>query len=338
MINGVASKIFNPQKEGGQPVIVTQQAKSRVVPFRGVLYGKDKKAITSKVKVIFRLYNSQSDGKPLWTSKTWDITPNANGEFSLILGNKDQGDIPIPANLFYENAALFMGVAVGGGPETDPRLSLPSVASAAENPERSQVPIVDWAPHADLLRGYPPSLLANPNTIPVINSEGKLILASPNAAIESTSGEFSLVGQTLSIAALNGAVDLNSNVSGGTAINITAPNLSSGVLLYGNLDVPYTVADLIQLAAQGKIKFSVDANGNIFANGDFKTLGNIEVGGQVQLGSYSAPPVPKGIGSIYYNSTGGGVYVWNGTAWIQTLGFTGITGPTGPSGLQGMTG
>ena len=88
-----------------------QQPQRAVVPtliqFSGLLKDGQAKPLTGTVSVTFSVYPSQEDGTPLW-SETQEITPGADGSYSILLGAASQNGVP--AELFSSGAARWLGI------------------------------------------------------------------------------------------------------------------------------------------------------------------------------------------------------------------------------------
>lgn len=71
----------------------------------------------------------------------------------------------------------------------------------------------------------------------------------------------------------------------------------------------------------------------------YNPTGNLILSGQLQIGSFAAAPAPIGIGALYYDTTAGNLFVWNGQSWVSQLkGDKGDPGPAGPKGEKGDKG
>src|SRR3990167_8310468 len=102
----------------------------RVLSFQGRLTNASDVPIVSATDVVFKIYDARTAGNLLWTSKTWSVTPDSNGIFSVCLGGQDTtddclfngvADTVIPSTLFSDNAALYLGVTAGADSEMTPR-------------------------------------------------------------------------------------------------------------------------------------------------------------------------------------------------------------------------
>jgi hypothetical protein len=91
-------------------------------------------------QVIFSIYTAASGGAPAWTS-TRNVT-TLEGVFGATLGES----IALPDSVF-ENASLWLGLAVEADPEMTPRQRLTSVPYAfrTSTPPPSTPPVILWS-------------------------------------------------------------------------------------------------------------------------------------------------------------------------------------------------
>lgn len=64
--------------------------------------------------------------------------------------------------------------------------------------------------------------------------------------------------------------------------------------------------------------------------------GHLILSGQLQIGSFATAPAPLGVGAIYYDTSVGNLFLWNGQSWVSQL--KGDPGPPGPKGDKGDPG
>jgi len=81
---------------------------------------------SSTVGVTFALYAEQTGGAPLWL-ETQNVTPDANGRYTIYLGANHAGGVPL--DLFASAEARWLGVQPEGQPE-QARILLTSVPYA----------------------------------------------------------------------------------------------------------------------------------------------------------------------------------------------------------------
>jgi hypothetical protein len=80
---------------------------------------------TSGMTMVFRLYDTDTGGTPLWT-ESQSAVPVENGLFQVLLGSSS----PIPLSLLASNPTLWLGVMVGADNEMMPREQIASVPYA----------------------------------------------------------------------------------------------------------------------------------------------------------------------------------------------------------------
>ncbi len=109
----------------------------RILSFQGRLTDPSGNPVTAATNIVYRIYTSTSGdtGSPcantcLWESKTWSVTPDQNGIFSVQLGDTGQADTAIPASLFSDNSTLYLGVKIGADAEATPRQRIASSSYA----------------------------------------------------------------------------------------------------------------------------------------------------------------------------------------------------------------
>ena len=70
--------------------------------------------VQGTVGVTFALYAEQTGGAPLWL-ETQNVTPDANGRYTIYLGANHANGVPL--NLFASGEAQWLGVQPEGQPE-----------------------------------------------------------------------------------------------------------------------------------------------------------------------------------------------------------------------------
>ncbi len=256
-----------------------------IVNFRGKLLSPTGEQITEKAQVVFKIYNQEKEGESLWESKTWELEPNPEGEFQAPIGDTTRGDKELPSQLFFQNEKLFLEIEVNNQTLT-PRTPLSTAAHVSD---------------ALNLGGFPPSQEPEGDTVPVLTSEGNLLLAAPSPKIKSSQGTIVLEGEAVTLTtptgsegnitlAPDGSGVLNLIFSGneGNSINAQNANLSQGALYYGEVASDATGYNLLELASGSTptTKFSVDSQGNVKAGGNLDlTSGNLKIGGVTRLSS-----------------------------------------------------
>jgi hypothetical protein len=122
----------------------------QLIEFNGTLLDADERPMTGMTGVTFALYSEQTGGASLWM-ETQNVKPDANGNYTVLLGAASKGGVP--AELFATGEARWLGIQVEQRPEL-PRVLLVSVPYALK------------AGDAQTLGGLPPSafVLAAPPT------------------------------------------------------------------------------------------------------------------------------------------------------------------------------
>ncbi len=295
----------------------------RYLSFQGRLTNNLGNPITTSRDLVFKLYSVDTGGSPLWDSSTCAITPDTDGIFSILLGSSCGAEIP--ASVFSENSAIWLGVTVGTDTEATPRVQIATVA---------------YALNSETLQGYPASMSATANTIPAINSSGFLVLGTSSPKIQSTSGTFAIEGQVMTITTpdlSNGSITINPDGTGtlnltfegaapggsaGGFVNATNANITSGALYYGAVASGATGYNLLQLQSGSSLtdKFIVDASGNITAAG---TINGVTISsGTISSSTWNGTAIGTqygGTGQDWSSVAQGSVPYFNGTGTMSTL-------------------
>jgi hypothetical protein len=98
------------------------------IAYQGRLAKTDGTLITGKTPMTFSIYKEPTGGTALWTETYKDSRAVAvnNGQFSVMLGSQT----PIPQTIVDGTDTLYLGVAVDGDDEMNPRLLLGSAPYA----------------------------------------------------------------------------------------------------------------------------------------------------------------------------------------------------------------
>src|ERR1041385_5557505 len=144
----------------------SSQAMPHLIRFAGAITAADGTPRTGVVGVMLSLYSEQQGGTALWT-ELQNVTLDANGQFSVLLGSQHADGVP--AELFTTNEARWLGVQVEAEAE-QARVLLVSVPYALK------------AGDAETLGGKPVSaFLLNPNA-----AENNGSSATPSTATTSS--------------------------------------------------------------------------------------------------------------------------------------------------------
>jgi hypothetical protein len=146
---------FAQQTPTSAAATVSAQAATTTVPnlirYSGTLKGEQGAAapLSATVGATFAIYKQQDGGAPIWM-ETQNVTADASGQYSVLLGGtKTDG---VPAELFSDQEQRWLGVQVQGQPE-QARVLLVSVPYALR------------AHDADTLGGLPASAFAQVSTL-----------------------------------------------------------------------------------------------------------------------------------------------------------------------------
>ena len=154
-------------------VTSAQQTATTAVPslirYSGTLKDAQGAVVSSStaVGVMFAIYKQEDGGAPVW-QETQNVTPDANGQYSVVLGSTTATGLP--DDLFSQQEQRWLGVYVQGQAE-QPRVLLVSVPYAFK------------AHEAETLGGLPPSAFVKAETVDASNgTSGSASSAAGNAA------------------------------------------------------------------------------------------------------------------------------------------------------------
>ncbi len=307
-VAGIMLSLFFPLNNAqnviqSSPLTLNKSEGKRLLAFSGQLKDKLGNPINTKTDVVFNLHDSDTGANIIYSAscigQNYAITPDVQGNFRIILGT-DCGSKPIPSSLFIENPNIYLGIRIQSDSEMLPREKIPNVG---------------YALNSDKLQGF--NIGNESSSIPYINHDGNLLIAVPTARIESLfqSAEFTISSANSMIlqSANAGDVILQSTESGNIKFRTDG----------GNSD-EYTRFVITQ---EGNIGI-----GTLNPTKKLEVLGDLYLnGGQLRLGNFSSEPVPTGIGSLYFNSTTGKPYYYNGFDWVDLT-----TGEQGGQKLGGL--
>jgi trimeric autotransporter adhesin len=140
----------------------------------------------STVRVHFVLYPEQFGGLQLW-SETHDVTTDAEGKYTVLLGSNSTAGMPLAA--FRDNSPRWLSVQRDGSPE-EPRVLLVSVPYALK------------AGDADLIGGHPVTDFVLRSALSEVNlatkqAEASLAQPEPSVAVNTTTGTANFVSKFL---------------------------------------------------------------------------------------------------------------------------------------------
>jgi len=263
-----------------QAVLAAQDtAPPRTLSFQGRLLDNTDTPITAETPLRFALYNSPAaSGAALLWQETQDIKPDQNGHFTATLGERNRLD----QNVFTNNPSLYIGLTVGNNQELTPR---------------QQIPTTEYAANSQTVEGLPP-ITDNPdiaqNVLLALDSSGNLTIGGNSShTFQATGGQFSIIGQTLSLTTNSGSngdikiapdgsgiIDLEKPIQ--NISNYTGPSGIPGALEVDDLLSVFATSssqsaltvnqngtgEIISGKSHGTDKFTIDTNGNEFIKGN----------------------------------------------------------------------
>jgi hypothetical protein len=317
----------------------------RLIRFSGTLLDAQDRPMAGPVGVTFALHAQQSGGAALWL-ETQNVTPDAHGNYTVLLGaNSANG---VPAELFASGEARWLEVQVERQAE-QPRILLVSVPYALK------------AKDAETLGGKPASAFAllgpgaallagamGTSAAPAASTGGTPQPAAlcPNVTSDGTATANSISKFTAACAIQNSAITESAgNVGIGTTAPIRALDIEGGTNTSVLVRGPGTHnVQLTGDSSSGRLGqdlngffFASDTNGRVIKfltnNGALNEWMRITSAGNVGIGT-STPAQKLSVAGMI-ESTSGGYKFPNGTVQT-TAGGTGTLTSVG-SGL-GLTG
>ncbi len=263
----------------------------RTISFQGRLTDTLGNPINAPINMTYNFYTQPTGGSPIsGSTRVCTANPDQDGIFSNLIGN-DIGpscNTELPNSVFTENPTVYLGVTVG--------------SELAEMSPRQQIANVGYAINAETLQGMPPGQLAS--TVPYINKDGNLLIATSNPGIRSTyaSSNFTISSAQAVTIQSAGSGDITLSASEGGALRF---NTYNGTLL-----------ERLTVLNNGNVGISnTNPSERFDVTGNATVSGNITAGGQVQIGRFAYEPIAAGIGSIYFNTADNTPYYFNGSAW-----------------------
>ena len=185
----------------------------KYLSFQGRLTDTSGTPINQPAHFRFAIYNDStaSGSAKLYEEAKW-IRPDQDGIFNTLIGDTTT----IDPTIFKENTELWLGVTVNTNEEMTDRQPIATVA---------------YAFNSQYLQGYGVgSTGANINEIPVIDSQGKLIIAASGPTLQTTTGVFKIESPTLAL--------MTNGSSGNIGIGFSNPG--SKLTISGNLAIGTT--------------------------------------------------------------------------------------------------
>ncbi len=166
-------KISNSSTQGG-----------KVINYRGVLTDREAKPIDYKTDVTFKLYEQETSGEPVYIGQCQGergIQPAYNGYFSVLIG-LDCGMKEISENIFTHNKDIYLGITIGKAQELKPRQNISKLG---------------FAINAEKLKGM--TIGGGKSNVPFIDQTGRLLIDAVSPLLQSTSGNFTIEGQSITL-------------------------------------------------------------------------------------------------------------------------------------------
>ncbi|OGD82671.1 hypothetical protein A3K36_05640 [Candidatus Collierbacteria bacterium RIFOXYD2_FULL_45_13] len=300
----------------------------RQLSFQGRLTDSSGTPITTSVNVVFKLFNQLAPpGTQLYTSGTCSITPDQSGIFNSLIGDGVCGS-EIGSSVFTDNRDVFLEITIGAETLTP----------------RQQIATVGYALNSETLQGYPASASATINTVPVVDNSGNITIAASSPSIVSTSGTFTVKGQSLALTtAANSGGDIVLQPDsigsgqilaiGGTttedSLRVTNANLTGGTLISGYVGNNTATGRILSLTSGStetdRFWVATDGRTGIFASdADTALIVNQTSTGNLISASVSGSPVFTVTNGGNVDITGqyliNGTPIGSGSNWQLTSG------------------
>ena len=210
----VFNQFFVPQTltlEKIREGLVLAATPPRILSFQGRLTNPSGTPVTTATDIVFRIWDQSSGGTEgdcsgfdedcFWKSKTWSVTPDSNGIFSVQLGDTGQSDTVIPAALFSDYSELYLGVTIGVDAEATPRQRIASSSYALNSDSLDGIDSLSFLrsdtsdnfTSGTLTTDDGTTLTVNSTTIGIGNAVGDTITVNGTATF-TTDTNFTLLG------------------------------------------------------------------------------------------------------------------------------------------------
>ncbi len=275
---------------------------NQTLSFQGRLTSMTRTPVIDTRSMRFQFFNHDgglvpppSGGNQIWDSNFCVVTPDRDGVFNVIfgggqgLGSDDENCGASLDNVFDHYSTIYLQITIEG------EILFP----------RQLIKSVPYALNSDTLRGFPPSLSATANTIPVLNDAGNMLLNTTASAIINQGGD--LILQSL---AQDGNIYF---LPGGNGL----VSIESSVLISQNLGV----AGDLQATGSAIIGQNLVVNGDATVSGDLVAAGDVKI--DKTLTFKANLPASVGIcqasiaGKIYFNGETSSYFFCNGLIWIE---------------------
>ncbi len=347
----------------GQNALAAPTAPPRILSFQGRLTDANDNPITTATDIRFQVYDDSAAtgaGNLLW-QEVIEVSPDQDGIFSELLGNGSaclsqplavqQTRCAFPADLFTDNATLYLGITIESTSELSPRQRLAAVAYAA-NAEALQ----GMLPITDVSAG-------TTNVVLALDSSGDLTIGgSATPTFQATGGQFAVTGQTLLLSTNTssngnvqiapdglGKIDVQKPLVNSTATGNITPggveiNDKFGVLATESAVAAFVVnnnttgGDIFTASSSGTTRFTIENDGDLRlmagAAVDTITTGTLSIGGTTattlsigRSGQGITLPGFTGQNGVLYGTSGTGVVAQATTASTGLCLLSGASNP-----------
>ncbi len=256
------------------PASVPQGSPAMLVPENSTIITRPKKKISAKT---WAMLGMTAGGAMLIFAAVWKI------------GSEIQFTSNRAANALITPRPLALNVTPRPKSTTTPTPSaLPGQlipADSALNPSPTPEALTTPAPlNESPLTGSISSLKLEGSAPTISGAEGNLLIEGKTLTLKTTDGGS---GDITINPDGNGNLELLFEGDGQKFLSASAPNLTNGTLIYGNVANGATGYNLLQLqnGSSPITRFNVDAAGNVYASGNINTLSNIQINGVTRLNS-----------------------------------------------------
>ncbi|MBP7966903.1 hypothetical protein KAZ66_01390 [Candidatus Woesebacteria bacterium] len=194
---------YYKQETGNSRVWST--AEINTLPYKGLLLNEKGLPISTKTDIIFRIYTSASSTTALYVGACkgeYGIEPDYAGNFTVVLGSSC-GMSPIAENILKNRKELYLGVQLGSAEELKPR---------------QRISTVGYSSDAARLQGL--SIGTEKQSIPFINSDGRVIFKHDDPYLQTVLGKFTIESPEISLKTVgdNGSILFQPSASGNTIV------------------------------------------------------------------------------------------------------------------------
>jgi hypothetical protein len=201
----------------------------QLVSYQGLLTDSSGAAVDDSVSMVFSIYDAETGGTQIWTEAHSNI-PVIEGRFNVLLG----GINPLDDSVFIESNR-YLGIAVEGDPETQPRIRIGSApyagnAGSVRNSSGGSVLLVGSASDTVQINPYSGYAFRMTND----SGDERLIMAAddaegPTISIKNPNGRYMTLGSgdsTICIYGMDGesrviiGMEAGDRIDGGGAVSV----------------------------------------------------------------------------------------------------------------------